>query len=91
MPELMFEWFYIDPDPSLGGAIVLSIEVLSKTLKQACFQYKASELATQILCSLMAIMQCCLTSDLMFKWFKIDPDLSLGGAIALSKKVLSKT
>ena len=43
MSDLMFEWYKIDPDPSLGGGIALSIEVLSKTLKQACFQYKASE------------------------------------------------
>ena len=31
MSDLMSEWFKIDPDPSLGGAIVLSMEVLSKT------------------------------------------------------------
>ena len=52
----MFEWFKIDPDPSLGGAIALSIKVPSKTWKYACFHYKASERATKILCSLMAIM-----------------------------------
>ena len=56
MSDLMFEWFKIDPDPSLVGVIVLSIEVQSKTLKQACFQYKASEGATQIFCSLIAII-----------------------------------
>ena len=31
MSDLMFEWFKIDPDPSLGGAMALSIEVPSKT------------------------------------------------------------
>ena len=30
MSDLMFEWFKIDPDPSLGGAIALSIKVPSK-------------------------------------------------------------
>ena len=50
-------WMVLNwPWPITRGAIVLSIEVLSKTLKQACVQYKASEGATQILCSLMAIM-----------------------------------
>ena len=29
MSDLMFEWFEIDPDTSLGGAIALSIEVPS--------------------------------------------------------------
>ena len=27
MSDLMFEWFKIDPDPSLEGAIALSIKV----------------------------------------------------------------
>ena len=31
MSDLMFEWFKIDPDPSLGGAKALSIKVPSKT------------------------------------------------------------
>ena len=31
MCDLVFEWFQIDPDTSLGGAIALSIEVPTKT------------------------------------------------------------
>ena len=31
MSDLLFEWFKIDPDPSLGGANALSIEVQTKT------------------------------------------------------------
>ena len=31
MPDLAFEWFQIDSDPTLGGAIVLCIKALSKT------------------------------------------------------------
>ena len=30
MSDLMFEWFEIDPGPSLGGAIAHSVEVPSK-------------------------------------------------------------
>ena len=33
MSDLMFEWFKIDPGPSLGGAIAHSLEVPSKTGK----------------------------------------------------------
>ena len=30
MSDLIFEWFKIDPDPSLVGAIALSIDVPTK-------------------------------------------------------------
>ena len=33
MSDLMFECFWIDPDPSLGGAIALSIEAPAKMWK----------------------------------------------------------
>ena len=60
---------------------------LSESLywKQAYFKVLDGTFIKRAMCC-----QCCLMSDLMLKWFKIDPDPSLGGAIALSIKVPSK-